>query len=120
MVCLLPQSAMSLFAFTLISWEASGLGITRHTLFRSVAPAYFSAASVIGMLLVDAVLYSAVTLLIDRATGTEPLGAAVVSGVRRAYGRARAAWLRTRTRGAPLARTPFLPAARCVQPDTRI
>lgn len=74
LACLLPQSAMSLFAFTLISWEISGFGITTATVLGTVTPSlYFSAGSVIMMLCMDAVIYGALTLAIDNATRAEPL-----------------------------------------------
>lgn len=68
LVCLLPPSALAMFAMTLVAWSSNGAGITWATLGAAVATARprFSAASVIAMLLLDTVLYAAAMLIIDR------------------------------------------------------
>lgn len=68
---LLPPSAISLYAFALVSWESAGVGITRSTLFSSLTPSYFSVACIVGMLLFDVALYWSLMLLLDRLT-TQP------------------------------------------------
>lgn len=67
LACLLPPSAMSLFAFSLISWETASEGINWHTVHMSVTPSfYFSSGSIIAMLLLDAALFWMLMLLVDR------------------------------------------------------
>jgi hypothetical protein len=73
----LPPSAISLYAFALVSWESAGVGITRATLFSSLTPSYFSVACIVGMLLFDVALYWSLMLLLDHLTTAEPLGPAL-------------------------------------------
>lgn len=77
--CLLPPSALAMFAMTLVAWSSNGAGITWSTLGSAVATAHphFSAASVIGMLLVDTVLYAVAMLLIDRWETSDGLAATI-------------------------------------------
>ena len=67
---------MSLFAYALVAFESSGTGITLSTLATSLTPPhrfYFSVASILCFLAVDAVVYGAAAVLLDRWTGPAPL-----------------------------------------------
>jgi hypothetical protein len=79
LAALLPPSAMTLFAMTLVAWEVGGQGISWETVFMSVADdIHFSAASVIAMLLLDTLVFWALTLALDRFTrGSDSLPAAL-------------------------------------------
>lgn len=88
-VCLLPPSALAMFAMTLVAWSIAGSGLTWSTVGAAVATAHphFSAASVIVMLLVDTVLYAVVMLLIDRWETSDGLFATVWNACARALSR---------------------------------
>ena len=67
--CILPPSAISLFATVLLQLEAGQRGLHWGSLSLSVTQqGHFSAATVLGMLAVDVVLYGLLTLYLDRVS----------------------------------------------------
>ena len=65
--CLLPPSAISLFATVLLQLEGNQRGVTWSTLHLPVTTAgSFSAATVLTMLMLDVGLYAALTWYLDK------------------------------------------------------
>lgn len=73
LACLLPPSAISLFATVLLKLEGSQRGVTWDTLSLQITSQFpFSAATVFGMLALDVVLYSALAWYLDRVSHPQP------------------------------------------------
>ena len=69
LACLLPPSAISLFATVLLKLEGSQRGVTWDTLSLQITSQFpFSAATVFGMLALDVGLYSALAWYLDRVS----------------------------------------------------
>lgn len=69
--CLLPPSAISLFAHVLVRQEGAGRGLTWHTLSQPIASeGIFSGSTVLIMLAVDVMLYSALLWYFDNVLPT--------------------------------------------------
>lgn len=72
--CLFPPSAISLFASVLLKLEAAQRGLHWGLLSLSVTQqGSFSTATVMGMLLLDVVLYGALTWYLDRVRSSADL-----------------------------------------------
>ena len=69
LACLLPPSAISLFATVLLKLEGSQRGVQWDTLRLQMTSQYpFSAATVFQMLALDVVLYSALAWYLDKVS----------------------------------------------------
>lgn len=69
LACLLPPSAISLFATVLLKLEGSQRGVAWDTIGLQITSQYpFSAATVFQMLALDVVLYSALAWYLDKVT----------------------------------------------------
>ena len=74
LACLLPPSAISLFATVLLKLEGSQRGVTWDTLSLQITSQFpFSAATVFGMLALDVALYSALAWYLDRVSHPQPV-----------------------------------------------
>ena len=69
LACLLPPSAVSLFATVLLKLEGSQRGVTWDTFNLQITSQFpFSAATVFGMLALDVALYSALAWYLDKVS----------------------------------------------------
>eukprot|EP00892_Ulva_mutabilis_P002745 jgi/Ulvmu1/12471/UM009_0123.1 len=105
LACLLPPSALAMFAMTLVAWSTNGAGVTWATLGRAVATAHphFSSASVILMLLLDTVLYFVLMLLLDEWESADGLLAALCHAVTKGLERIKSPHLLTQVSSMPRA-----------------
>jgi hypothetical protein len=79
LACLLPPSAISLFATVLLKLEGSQRGVQWDTLCLQMTSQYpFSAATVFQMLALDVVLYSALAWYLDNVSHQSSAGLALV------------------------------------------
>lgn len=116
LACLLPPSALAMFAMTLIAWSTNGAGITWSTLGQAVATAHphFSSASVILMLLVDTVLYMVLMLAIDKWETSDGIMTSLWNATAKALSRIKSPHLLTRaSMPAPKPPSPGCPS-RCI------